>query len=1347
MRYGSWSLFGLGVFLAGMMSAGLAGGETEAVPLPEMVVSKTLVPPTIDGKIAPGEWDRAPATTAFVTAFHGNLSKIQSIAQITYDDQFIYVYIKNYRGPNYTFLSKRARETDDVAIVFDYSNEIWITPPVTPATTYQALFNSYPGVFDVKMIPSVGYTAKSWNGNWIIASSETADHWIVEAKGPIKSFGLDRVQDGSTWRALFCTDVLGGAGFTAWAPGGAFADIVRHGFLHMRDKSPVFQLLDIESIFSGKFAFPAAVTGPVEGRSEVAVTLRFGQSVKPTEGDMVLTKTVTVENGKREEFTLAGDLTALKLPQKKVVVSQNPRVEKEVPAGFCEVTAKSADGTVLYHQVFPFEIDGYKRTPPAQIKTTPYEAPFGLEAFYAPLNKKLIVKIDRYYMPDRDEVAGGSARLVDPRTGRVVAERTIAAFSKDYSQFPMDLAAVEVPVETEEVWRAMAAVKQENAKIAEENKKLEAEGKPGLPLKPLPFQPAVYTLQVTLSAKDGKELATHSITVPLKGYQFEWLPNNVGISDKVIPPWTPIEWKGGELVMWNKTYRLDGLGLAEKITNAGAPQLSGPMRLVATLNGRVVAVTKVARPSVERLTEAAADLTGTATFGDLEIQTRTHVEFDGFVLNTMSLVPRRPTNLDVLSLVVTMPKAEAPCFVTTAGGWSAYHGWTPEKWTSMETSSGSIQGNFVPYVFLTDSDRGFCWFADTEKGWLLDPAKPTLELETKGETVTLRVNFVTKSGVVAKPTSMTYGWMVTPQKPQPKGWRAYHVAYAKPYPQATCMFWCDADWAVLWPYYSSPYPWDYEKSKKALEGGNIVKCVGNIAHAIARYRDYKGRQFNEIAADWGEVIGDLSNGNVARSRGPNDFQVWHWDQWVKKSGLSGLYFDETYLSEDRNYLTGGAYLLPDERIQPGYSYIALRDMFKRLRYVFHENGKAMPNLWLHTTSGHPVYAWMPDMSFEGENVEPVGGENDYLDAYPASRFRSIGMGRNLGSAPIIMCQADRHWNDATSPYLVMQFVGWVLAHDCLPEGSALWTVLAQELEVWRDDIRFLPYWKAGLGIESRTNGVVVSAHSRPGHAVLWIVNTTWQDRTAVIRLDLEKLGLDAKRTIAYDAETGERYALGGQQLNIGVPKRFWRAVRLAETPPDQPDATLVAGPKGFETEDGQVRAAWALGRRFLYAAGNTPKTERLPGGETVVSLEQPVSIPARQHVARERGVIELALIGDPASAAGTLLSVGDLAVTLGDGKLTLRTGKQQQAADWRPAANAFSLALRWKGSELVLCEAGKGEKTILAAKLDTPMPIQPPGRGYDIIDWRKNVLPTQITFGPMKGASLAGLILKLEDKH
>ena len=82
-----------------------------------------------------------------------------------------------------------------------------------------------------------------------------------------------------------------------------------------------------------------------------------------------------------------------------------------------------------------------------------------------------------------------------------------------------------------------------------------------------------------------------------------------------------------------------------------------------------------------------------------------------------------------------------------------------------------------------------------------------------------------------------------------------------------------------------------------------------------------------------------------------------------------------------------------------------------------------------------------------------------------------GSWRNLGAAAIIMCQADRHYKPAFGDFMVEQFVGWVLAHDCLPESNLFWPVLAGESEMWHEGIRFLPYWKAGSPVSSRTCSV------------------------------------------------------------------------------------------------------------------------------------------------------------------------------------------------------------------------------------------------------------------------------------
>lgn len=1296
------------------------------IPMPEMVVCKTVVPPTIDGKISPGEWNQAPAATAFVVAYNGGLAQLQTTAYVTYDDNYFYVAIKNLRPEGLTFLAKNGRKSDDAAVVFDPSNEIWFSPPGAPAATYQSLFNTYPAVFDTKMIPSVGFNGMSWSGKWEIASSENLDFWVIEAKAPIKSFGVDGIKDGATWRALFGDDLGDGGGFRAWAAGGGYADITRHGFLHFKDNSPVFQFLDMETLFTGKFSFPMAVTAAPKGSSEVTVTLRFGADKKAAAGDYILTKTVSVADGSHEAFTISGDLTGVTLPL-------NDAKEKE---GYCEVTAKTDDGTTLFYQLFPFMINGFVRKAPTEIKTTPYSTPFGLTAFYAPLSKQLLVKTDRLYMPDHTQVVSGMARLKDPKTGEVVAERKIAPFYFDLSEFTLDLTKLQVPIQTEADWAAANKVAIENTQITKNNATLKASGQPELPLKEVPgVKPAEYTLEVQLTTKDGQALGTTSIPVALMNYQFEWQNNTVGVSDKVIPPWTALKWNNGMLSMWNKSYRLNSLGLAESIINAGKPQLSGQMKLVAVVDGKEVTI-KPGKPAMRKLTEAYADLQGVTQFGNLAINVDTHAEFDGFVLNTMTLTPNKPVKLDRLSLVITMPKSEAPCFMTTAGGWSATFGWTPAKWDSRETALGSMIGNFVPYILFTDSERGFCWFADSMKGWILDPAAPTQEMQQKGNLVTLRVNFVSKSGLIEQPTTLKYGWMVTPQKPQPKGWRAYAIDNNIRFPQETCVFWNDADWAVSWPYYSSPYPWDYNKSRQMIAGtenNGVRACVGNIAHAIARYADYKGRPFTEFAADWGIVPGNTGDGNVARSKGPNDFQLWHWDQWVKKSGLAGLYFDENYLGEDWNYLTGGAFKTPDERVQPGYSYLGLRDMDKRLRYMFHDNQKAGPNLWLHTTAGQPVYAWMPDVAMEGENVEPTGMDNDYIDCLSASRLRTIGMGANLGAAPFEMCQADRHWNQAFSPFMVVQFQGWLAAHDVLPEGSRIWPIYAAELQMWRDDIRFLPYWKSGLGIESKTKDVLVSAYTRPGHTMLWIMNTAHADQHAIMQINLKQLGLDAKKTIAFDLETGERYVITNGKLEIAVPQRMWRGVRLQQLTLLTNGLTFF---DNFEKADGTANETF--GNPNSYFQSRNVKAF-VPGKTGLgVSLDTSVGFATRQNLSSASGAVSCQFNFDPATSTGTLLAVDTFNISLNKGKVQvtqsnklLAEGNLQLPAGWH------TLTVKWTAQTLtVSCDA----TVVITAQLDTPLPIQPMKRAIDLIKTAYDRLDMQqITFGPIKGAVMDDL--------
>jgi hypothetical protein len=415
---------------------------------------------------------------------------------------------------------------------------------------------------------------------------------------------VDHIADGSAWRALFTTDVLGDPDkFRAWAPGGAFADIPRHGLIECTNDGPAFQLLNVDSVFAGKPVIDAAVVGAVHSQTTVHVSARFGRGVGPGAGDLIVARDVLADPGRRQSLQLTADL-----PQAGL-------------RAFCEITAATGEN-VLYHQVFPFVVDGSVRKPPASIATTPYQQPFGLTASYAPLSKKLLVKIDRYYMQARGSVARGRVQLIDPKTGQSLAQSAIVQFQKDYSEFALDLQNIRVPVETEQDWETSHLRTPLGST------------RPAPVTEPLD-QAAEYQLKAVLTDRSGNPVASAAVPVKLQGYQFSWLPNDIGISDQTIAPWRPITWQNGSVSLWNKTYSINGGGIADRIVNSGRPQLTGPMVLEAVIDGRTVPLTSQT-PAPVHTSPAAIDLAGESHAPNLMVNTNTRVEFDGFVWNTMT---------------------------------------------------------------------------------------------------------------------------------------------------------------------------------------------------------------------------------------------------------------------------------------------------------------------------------------------------------------------------------------------------------------------------------------------------------------------------------------------------------------------------------------------------------------------------------------------------------------------------------------------------------------------------------------------------------------------------------------
>jgi hypothetical protein len=664
-------------------------------------------------------------------------------------------------------------------------------------------------------------------------------------------------------------------------------------------------------------------------------------------------------------------------------------------------------------------------------------------------------------------------------------------------------------------------------------------------------------------------------------------------------------------------------------------------------------------------------------------------------------------------------------------------------------------------VFLTDSEQGFCWCADSDRGWVINPLGDALTVTNDGVRVRLRVHFVQQPATLDRPVTIEYAWMVTPQKPRPPDWRAYAFSGTQLYPQMRPVMLGSFGRRKVWDYYCSPYPTNMALSRLEIqrslrEKTGVALFVGHAGDSLGWWEDYKGRDFSVLAADWSDVPGVKGLGRVTRARGPNDYELWHWDRWIRHGGLEGVYFDINSLQQEWNFLAGTAYFLPDGRIQPGFSYLGQREYMKRLRCVFESNGKHAPYLWHHSTGSCPVFSWLTDVLWEAENVHPTGREADYIAVYPPARFRTLGMGASIGAVPIFVCA--NHDND---PFNRAQFIGWTALHDTI-EGSQPWNYLAAECELWQGSTRFLPYWKPGLGVASSDKDVWVSAHVRPAggdtgpgaHAVLWVVNTAPGDRSPTVTVDPDKLGLPAKRTRAFDAETGAPCDLKGGRLAVGVvPARLWRAIRLQEVRTLKQGETFAAS-----FDSGEVASDEALGYR--YAIGRDVSRAFARGRQGLgADLDTARTFWTRHHLAREAGWIEWQMqTSAPTEGALLVMAAGRpatnclarLGLGLARGKLALDTRPAERAdpqivaqADWSPFPGPGWHAIRvsWQGRVFRLAADGKD---VLTATLSAAVPGPDYAPAEDVFTREPSLwhmAPATVTFGPLPGAVMDDLAM------
>lgn len=236
--------------------------------------------------------------------------------------------------------------------------------------------------------------------------------------------------------------------------------------------------------------------------------------------------------------------------------------------------------------------------------------------------------------------------------------------------------------------------------------------------------------------------------------KFPWLGSKEGISDEVLPPWTPLrvtvrqgdEARGRRTHLspeplitlsvncWGRSYDFSDGPFPVAVETAGKPVLGAPIRVVARAQGREVQWDGEG-PRLQQETPARVALTTDLSGDDLRLSVQTAIEYDGMIRVDWQLEPQRPLLLEELAVEIPLRAEHARYLYHYPGRWG-------ESYNARALMEEGFAASFRPFIWLGDEERGLTWFSESDENWFAaDPDRVT-EIVREGDTVVLRLRLV-----------------------------------------------------------------------------------------------------------------------------------------------------------------------------------------------------------------------------------------------------------------------------------------------------------------------------------------------------------------------------------------------------------------------------------------------------------------------------------------------------------------------------------------------------------------------------------------------------------------------------
>lgn len=640
----------------------------------------------------------------------------------------------------------------------------------------------------------------------------------------------------------------------------------------------------------------------------------------------------------------------------------------------------------------------------------------------------------------------------------------------------------------------------------------------GLKLPVADLAPGAYALRAQVVGADGAALgsAEQALVIP---DPTPWLGNEIGITQTVPEPFTPLEIDGRTVRCWGREYRFGDSGLPEQVTSQGEELLASPVALELGAGGRAVAweAAEVVAGDGQAVTLATS---GRA--GDLAAACRTTVEYDGMMRFDLALTPGAPVTLDALTLRIPFRPERAGYLIWTdcAGTGNPAderYGALPEEgWES----------GFLPFVWLGDEDRGMVWFCEGPVGWTAPTEGQPLRVRRADDAVVLEVTMVGAPRQIDAPVTYTFGLQAGPVRPRPEDWRQWTARIA---PIAT-----DDAWFGVVPTNLRERP---DLIARQRERGNPLLVYTFLGETATNQPEYV-----YFADEWTRAASagptSYTHAPVCPASSFRDFQLWNFQQGLDEFGIDGLYYDLAWPGPCRNQTHGHGFIDDAGELQPIYPIFAFRELARRTYQMFHQH-LPRTHIMAHISGNAiclPITAFA-DHTLDGEQYAHTV-QGDYIELIPLEKMRAQFTARQFGPIPHFLPEL-WHRGDHVEPGPTVNMCALTFLHDSLVFPAFHHGTARQQFDrAWERfgvaaGAQFVPYWANRDVIERAPEGVEVGAWTRPGKALLAVANLADAPAEAWLLVDWRALGLEGAVRVT-DALTDEPLAetAGGLALAL-----------------------------------------------------------------------------------------------------------------------------------------------------------------------------------------------------------------------